>query len=57
MKTAADFAAEQSGREGRTWVEYRDDVAILWMDRGENRINDLFLDSINSALDEIERFG
>jgi enoyl-CoA hydratase/carnithine racemase len=57
MKTIKDLEHLQNGKDGRIFVEYYGDVAILMMDKGENRMNDLFIDGINKALDEIEGKG
>ena len=51
-KSPADFAGLQSGRGGQIRVHYDDDVAVITMDRGENRINDEFIEQMNSALDQ-----
>jgi len=43
----------QSGSDGNTRVYYIGDVAVIRMNRGENRMNLRFVDEINDALDNI----
>lgn len=43
----------QSGFDGKVWVEYRDEIAIIRLECGENRMNEHFLDKLNRSLDEI----
>jgi len=56
-KSVHEFAHLQKGSGGRVWVEYLSDVAIIKMELGENRMNNLFVDGINTALDDIERYS
>ena len=46
----------QSGFGRPITVRFHDDIAVLEIDRGENRINFDFFDRFNAALDEIERY-
>jgi enoyl-CoA hydratase/carnithine racemase len=43
----------QSGRDGKITVEFSDRMAIIRMDRGENRFNKHFIDEMNAALDTV----
>ena len=45
----------QSGADGTIDVEFVDSIAILRMNRGENRINDDFIQKMESALDQVEK--
>lgn len=45
--------ALQSGRDGRVWTEFVDEVAIIRFDCGENRMNEHFLTELNRCLDEV----
>lgn len=38
-------------------LERRDDVAVLWLGDGENRVDTAFVDQVGAALDEIEGEG
>ena len=53
MKSLKDLESEQQGHDGQVRVEYLKDIAVLTMDRGENRMNDGFVDQMNVALDAI----
>lgn len=55
MSKAAEYASLQDGYGGQVNVDYKSDVAIITMDRGENRMNDEFLDQMNAAFDEALR--
>lgn len=48
-----DFDGLQSGRDGRVWTECVDEVAIIHLDCGENRLNEHFLGELNRCLDEV----
>ena len=43
----------QSGIDGKVWVEYVGEVAIIRLDCGENRFNKHFLGGLHRCLDEI----
>ena len=45
----------QSGINGSIDVQFEDDIAILTIRRGENRVNDSFLDEFSRALDKVKR--
>lgn len=53
MAKPSDFSHKQDGYGRVVSVAYRSDIAIITMDRGENRMNDEFIDQMNSALDEV----
>ena len=36
-------------------LHYVGDIAIIVMDRGENRLNNSFLDAFNELMDDVER--
>ena len=48
-------SAEQSGANGSVDVTFKDDVAILTMNCGENRFNELFVSRMHEALDKVLR--
>jgi len=56
MSKLAEFASLQDGHGSRVQIDYQSDVAIIVIDRGENRMNDEFIDQINAAMDEALRF-
>ena len=47
--------ATQSGSDGVVTVSFHGNVALLTIDRGENRLNPSFLDAMHGALDKVER--
>ena len=47
----------QNGSDGSIDIEYRDTIAILCMNRGENRCNLDFVEKMNEALDAVERLA
>ena len=52
---AMTTSAEQSGANGSVDVTFKDDVAILTMNCGENRFNELFVSRMHEALDKVLR--
>jgi len=54
MASSKELESLQSGRDGRFILEYVGDIAILKMDRHENRLNLNFFNGFNKALDEVE---
>ena len=56
MSKVAEFASLQDGHGSRVKIDYISDVAVITIDRGENRMNDEFIDQINAAMDEALRF-
>ena len=46
---------QQAGSDGHIHITYKHNVAILQMDRGENRLNLDFCKKMHQALDAIER--
>ena len=50
---ASDFERSQMGYGSKIHIAFRDKIAILTMDLGENRYNDYFVDSMNAALDTV----
>ena len=53
MATGQDLDSLQSGLDGKIWVDYVGEVAIIRLDCGENRFNKHFLNGLNRCLDEI----
>ena len=47
---------KQSGTDGQVTVDFQGNVAILTMDRGENRFNMNFMDAMHEALDKVLRY-
>ena len=45
----------QSGTDGSIDVHFDDEIAVVTIKRGENRINTSFYEELNKALDEVER--
>ena len=45
----------QSGLDGSITIKYINDIAVIELNRGENRLNIDFLSKFHNALDEIER--
>jgi len=56
MSKLAEFASLQDGHGSRVQIDYQSDVAIIIVNRGENRMNDEFIDQMNAAMDEALRF-
>ena len=54
--TAKGSGHVMSGSNGTVDVEFVNDLAVVRMNRGENRINDDFIDMMHAALDEVERY-
>ena len=52
---AKDSGHVMSGTDGSVDVAFIYDLAVLRTNRGENRINDDFIDMMNAALDKVER--
>jgi Delta3-Delta2-enoyl-CoA isomerase len=53
MATEQELERLQSGIDGKIFVEYVDEVAIIRLDCGENRMNRNFLNGLNRCYDEI----
>ena len=45
----------QSGTDGSIEVHFDDEIAVVTIKRGENRINTSFYEELNKALDKVER--
>ena len=45
----------QSGTDGSIEVRFDDEIAVVTIKRGENRINTSFYEELNKALDKVER--
>ena len=56
MSKLSELAALQDGHGGSVTVDCKNNVAIITMDRGENRMNDEYIQQMNSAFDEALRF-
>jgi len=54
-RSTSNTASLQDGYGGRVRVRTESDVAIITMERGENRMNNEFIDQVNAALDEALR--
>jgi enoyl-CoA hydratase/carnithine racemase len=54
-KSTSNIASLQDGFGGIVKVRTESDVAIITMERGENRMNNEFIDQVNAALDEALR--
>ena len=44
---------KQSGTDGSIEVSFKDDIAIIKLKRGENRINQDLVEQFHTALDEV----
>ena len=55
MGSLVENTLTQSGEDGEITVEFIGKAAILRMLCGENRLNFLFFDRLNEALDKVER--
>ena len=55
MDLTAKERTHQDGGDGPLTLEIIDNVAIVRMKRGENRINATLLEKLNETLDEVER--
>ena len=45
----------QNGIDGEVTVSFHGNVAVVTIDRGENRFNLSFLDAMHTALDKVQR--
>lgn len=55
VRGVSELAPLQNGYGGSVGVRTESDVAIITIDRGENRMNDEFIDQVNGAMDEALR--
>jgi len=52
MSKVTELASFQNGYGSRVNIDYISDVAVITIDRGENRMNDEFIDQMHAAMDE-----